>query len=116
MNINEIVDKQSALKRLDGDEELYKRVCDVFMKHAPLQLEKLKEAVNLNQIEVADRQAHSLKSEAANIGAEAMRRQALEIEIAAKEKDMDRARNLLDKFENECERVLNVLPGLLERE
>ena len=63
-----VLDKSAALARMGGDEELYDEIFDLFVEDAPKQLALLATAISNGDRPVAQRQAHSLKSAAGNIG------------------------------------------------
>ncbi len=82
-----VLDLESALDRIDGDRELYDEVVEVFIDDTPRQLTVLEEALGNGDKETVRRQAHSLKSAAANIGGEALRSASSELEEIALEAD-----------------------------
>ena len=87
-----VLDKFAALQRFDGDEQLWDEIVVLFLDDAPKQLEILEQALESGNQELATRQAHSLKSAAANIGGEAMREAALCSEVAARDEGMEAAK------------------------
>mgnify|MGYP000070309385 CR=1 FL=1 len=107
-----VFDQKFLLDRLEGDEELFKEIVKTFLDDAPLQVEKLKQALmeeNLNQLE---KQAHSLKGAAMNIGGNALQATALEVEVAGKKGDLKRTRELIPKLEKEFARLQKALGSL----
>ena len=79
-----VLNKKSALERIGGDEELYDEVVEIFFDDTPGQLQVLKKALLEGDRILGERQAHSLKSAAANIGAEAMQAACLKAERSFK--------------------------------
>lgn len=67
-NPTPVIDRSAALGRMGGDEELYDEIFELFVEDAPKQLALLAAAMNDGDRAVAQRQAHSLKSAAGNIG------------------------------------------------
>jgi CheY-like chemotaxis protein len=110
-NIN-VVNKAEALERLDADEELLKEIWEIFINDAPRQMDRLKESLDDNDTALAELQAHSLKSTAANIGANLMKSEAFKVELAAKDNNLNDARAHYRKLEHELKKVLNVLTDL----
>jgi HPt (histidine-containing phosphotransfer) domain-containing protein len=109
---NAVLDITSALERIDGDRELYDEVVVVFLDDTPKQLRILEEAVKSDDRTLVRRQAHSLKSAAANIGGEALSGVAYALETSALEADdeaIDSAvRNIIlefDRLKQELERL-----------
>ena len=83
---SDVLDRASALHRMDGDEHLYEEIVSIFLADAPSQIDKLKIALAAEDRIVGERHAHSLKSAAANIGANTLRDAC-----AAAEKDFAKA-------------------------
>ncbi len=80
-----LLDKPSALARVDGDESLFNELCSLFCEDAPNHVLSIREAVRGSDRQQAERAAHSLKSAAGNIGAESVRSICLRIEAAARD-------------------------------
>jgi HPt (histidine-containing phosphotransfer) domain-containing protein len=85
-----------GLARVEGDEELYRELLELFRDDAPLQMHTLEQALQEGNLPVVERQAHTLKGAAANVGASAVRDAALGIECAARHQDLAAARTLYD--------------------
>ncbi len=77
---NYVFDRNGALARLDGDEELYKMVIETYVEDIPLQIDNLRKAAETGNAEEVRRLAHSIKGASANIGALAIRDLALDLE------------------------------------
>ena len=107
-----VFDQKFLLDRLDGDEQLFKEIVKTFLDDAPLQVEKLKQALmeeNLNQLE---KQAHSLKGAAMNIGGNALQAIAFEVELSGKKGDLKRTQELIPRLEKEFTRLQKALSRL----
>ena len=100
-----IFDKNSFLDRLMGDEELAKEVVRIFLDDVPLQIAALKESLDNEDPVSVQRQAHTLKGAAANMSVSVLREIAFQIETSAKNKDLDQARSLFKKLEQEFDVV-----------
>ncbi len=109
---SDVLNTSEAMERLDGDEELLKEIWDVFIDDAPKQMEILKKAIDTGDTVLTERQAHSLKSAAANIGANLMRSKAFETELAARDRNLNDVHILYEQLEYELKRVLQALTGL----
>jgi signal transduction histidine kinase/ligand-binding sensor domain-containing protein/DNA-binding response OmpR family regulator len=92
-------DRQAALDRLDGDEELLRTVLGVFFADTPKQLQVLKQAVGNEDMEVVVRQSHSLKGACLSIGAQFLGDVAFEIECAGKDGRLAEMDSLILDFE-----------------
>lgn len=80
-----------ALDRLNewGGDVLVARMIDLFLELGPERLEAIQAAVSSGDLEQIERVAHSLKSSAANLGAERLRARAAELESAAISRKVD---------------------------
>ena len=97
----EVFDKKGALERMGGDEELFKEVSGMFLDDGPNQIERMQQHLRAEDLTALERQAHSLKGAAMYIGGVALQEVALEIEVAARNHEQDRAATLLGRFEKE---------------
>jgi PAS domain S-box-containing protein len=79
-----VYDRTGFLERLMGDEETAKVVLDIFLEDIPKQLDAVKAAMDACDPAALALAAHSIKGAAANIGGEALREAAAEIEQACK--------------------------------
>ena len=75
-----VIEKEEALERLGGDEELYLEIANVFLIDTPRQLQILRDSLQRDDRNEFTRIAHSLKSASGTIGAEAMRHVAAKLE------------------------------------
>ncbi|MDH4264091.1 MAG: response regulator [Deltaproteobacteria bacterium] len=107
-----VFDQRILLDRLDGDEELFKEIVRTFLDDAPLQVEKLKQALREENLSQIEKKAHSLKGAAMNIGGNALQATALEVEVAGKKGDLKSTRELIPKFEKEFARLQKALGSL----
>ncbi len=100
-------DLEAALSQLDGDEELLSEMIGLFLEDAPRRLDHLRRAwENGDQDGVAEA-AHALKGMAGHFGAEALRRQAAELERAARSGQASAAE--LDRLTELTRTVVNYL-------
>jgi HPt (histidine-containing phosphotransfer) domain-containing protein len=60
----------------------------LFLENAPTRMEQIRRGVTTRAVEEAEKGAHSLKSSAANVGAEAIRTLAAEMERSATDGDV----------------------------
>jgi PAS domain S-box-containing protein len=94
-----VFDKNALMDRLMGDVELFETVVSGFLDDMPKQIGVLTKHINQNNTEDAGRQGHQIKGASGNMGAEALRKIASEIEIAGKAGDSDRLILLLPQLE-----------------
>ena len=101
MTETQIIDPQ-ALDRLRewGGDKLAGQMVRLFLKNSGTRMEQIRTGVNGGDLEEAERGAHSLKSSAANIGAEVLRTLATRIESAALDGNSQDAEALLPELES----------------
>ncbi|MCP4677223.1 MAG: response regulator [Deltaproteobacteria bacterium] len=92
-------DKAGLLTRMMDDEDLVQIVVDTFLEDAPKQIAKLVEYLESGDAEGAARQAHTIKGASANVGGEALRKVAYNMEKAGKAEELDVIRADMPKLE-----------------
>jgi PAS domain S-box-containing protein len=104
-----VLNKEAALDRFDGDEELYRQVCAEFPAICRSRLLALRQAQKKADFETLAMLAHSCKSECGLVGADSALEIAAKIYTAAKAGDRDQVDRLYHSIEAEIKRVLNAL-------
>jgi len=96
----QVIDVQ-ALDRLKewGGDKLAAQMVRLFLKNSGVRMDQIRKGVAEEDHDEAERGAHSLKSSAANVGAESLRHLATSIESAALDQDYERLRTTLPKIE-----------------
>lgn len=105
----EIFNRLALIQRLDGDEEFCDELIEVFLDDCQVQLEKLKKALEEEDAQSLQRQAHTMKGAAANVEAKVIRSIAYQIELAGKEKNIESANSLIAKLESALEDLREIL-------
>jgi signal transduction histidine kinase/HPt (histidine-containing phosphotransfer) domain-containing protein/AmiR/NasT family two-component response regulator len=101
-----IINREAALKRLDGDTELFQRFCQMFLEEIPEIIAKLETALQQDDFQELYKRAHYLKGSAAIIGAEKAATSAAQLEKSAYEKNNAReAQHLLQQVKKELTRL-----------
>jgi HPt (histidine-containing phosphotransfer) domain-containing protein len=108
----EIFDRRELLDRLGGDKEIFREIVAIFLEDAPLQVQKLKQALQEGDPAWVERRAHSLKGAAMNMAGKALQTVASEMEVAGKEGNLQRAGALIEKLDQEFERLKKSLVSL----
>lgn len=85
-----VINRNMVLERLGGDEDLYNEICELFLRDGPTMIERLRIELANDCLEVATRYAHSIKSMAANVGADELAEIARVAEAAGRANDMDK--------------------------
>ncbi|HSM61891.1 MAG TPA: Hpt domain-containing protein [Longimicrobiales bacterium] len=111
----EILDP-TALDRLRewGGDKLLGQMIRLFLDNSPTRMDQIRAAVNGGEIRDAERAAHSLKSTAANLGAEELRALAAELEAVAATRDPHATRACLAELERAHVRAVSALESIEE--
>jgi HPt (histidine-containing phosphotransfer) domain-containing protein len=101
MTDSQVIDPE-ALERLKewGGDKLAGQMVRLFLKNSGTRMDQIRTGVGEGDREEVERGAHSLKSSAANIGAENLRTLSTQIESAALEEDVARMSALLPEMES----------------
>lgn len=101
MTDTQVIDPQ-ALERLKewGGDKLAGQMVRLFLKNSGTRMDQIRTGVAEEDPAETERGAHSLKSSAANIGAELLRTLATRIESASLDQDVETMRVLLPEVED----------------
>ena len=108
----------TALKRLEewGGTKLSREIIRLFLDNGPERVDQIRGAINGEDLEVPERGAHSLKSSAANVGAQRLQSVAGELELAASDGDLQRVRDLIPNLEEAFAQAAGELAVIVEDE
>jgi len=106
--------KAEALGRIEGDEELLRKICQIFLENSPHLLLKLRQAVASGDPDGVRRTAHSLKGESSYLSASGTSQVARQLEEMGRNKDLSRARDTLAVLEREMASLHLDLKALCE--
>jgi PAS domain S-box-containing protein len=107
-------DQAGMMERLMGDEDLANIVMDGFLADIPLQIASLKAFLEAKDVSGTERQAHTIKGAAANVGGERLRAVAFEMEKAAKAGDLSQVLELLPELEIKFEQLRQAVTGQIK--
>ena len=93
------VDRRTAVRRLGGDEELFNELYAIFAAELPERSSRIVRALGENDFLSLGLQAHTLRSGADTVGAVGLSRVAAELEAAARDRDLDRARLVYSRMQ-----------------
>ena len=100
------IDLENVLSnRFDGDKGFLTEILREFLDYAPKQLKVLQEAAEEGRAEVVEREAHSLKGAAGNLGAKRLADLSLNLELAGRAKDLAGAAEMINDLQAEFERL-----------
>lgn len=94
-----LINREAALQRLDGNQELLKDLFGFFLEDAPRLLEAANTSIQNGNAAEAERAAHSLKGLAANFDAESCVTAAKRLEDIARTKRLDQASQALERLQ-----------------
>jgi two-component system sensor histidine kinase/response regulator len=98
-------DRVGLLRRLMGDHHLATKVTEGFLDDIPLQIQVLRESLEMGDVSGCGRQAHSIKGASASVGAERLRKVAGEMEKAVSAGDLGAVRYHMAVLEAEFFRL-----------
>ena len=104
-----VLNRESAMQRLGNDIEIYKRILNVFSSKISGNLSAMDASINKRNAQSTFQLAHALKSQAANIGAEALSESAHVLEMKARDNDMVDSERLFEQIKNQVEILLQQL-------
>lgn len=113
MSETQVIDLQ-ALERLKewGGDKLAAQMVRLFLKNSGMRMDQIRTGLEQEDADEAERGAHSLKSSAANIGAEALRILATRVETASLDQNMEAMRALLPDLERAYAAVMSELEAI----
>jgi HPt (histidine-containing phosphotransfer) domain-containing protein len=100
-----VFDRAGVVARLMDDEDLARTVAEGFLEDIPRQIEVLRRCLDASDADGATRQAHTIKGASANVGGEALRAVALEMEKAAQAGDLAAAMTHMPDLESRFARL-----------
>jgi len=110
-----VIDPQ-ALERLKewGGDKLATQMVHLFLKNSGTRMDQIRGGIAAGDPEETERGAHSLKSSAANIGAETLRTLATNVESAALDQNLEAMRELLPRIEDAYALAIRELESIAE--
>jgi PAS domain S-box-containing protein len=106
------IDRASGLRRVAGNEALYRKLLHDFHRDYATTVESTRAALAESRVEDAERLVHTLKGVAGNIGATALHEAARELDDALRRGEPDEVETLLPRVESELRVVMDGLEPL----
>ncbi len=100
-----VFDRQMALERINGEEQLLDEVIQLFLNDAPSRLAEVRASLELGDPKRLQIAAHSLKGAAGYVGADRTAAQALKLEELGQKGDLTPAINEFRQLEQEIEQL-----------
>ena len=102
-------DRAGMLARLMDDEDLVTTILEMFLTDIPQQIQALAGFLDAGDAPGVERQAHTIKGAAANVGGQRLQRAASNIETAGKAGDLSAARTRLPEMEAQFTELKNTM-------
>jgi PAS domain S-box-containing protein len=100
-----VFDKAALMHRLMDDDELANLIISGFLEDMPVQINRLKAGLEDGDVTLVERQAHSIKGAASNMGGDALRDIAAELEKSAKTSDLSGVQALMGELDLQFARL-----------
>ena len=97
--------KERALQRVEGDQELLGDLCRIFLEESPKLLDNLRAAIAAGDHDSVQKVAHSLKGESSYLEAAKVSETARQMELMGREKNLSGAGAALQVLEGELTRL-----------
>ena len=116
MPIDPSIIDPAALQRLEdwGGTKLSHEIVRLFLDNGPSRVDQIRGAMDKDDLEVPERGAHSLKSSAANVGAQILQQVAGDLEMAASGGDIQLVRELIPNLEQAFAQAVRELEVMVE--
>ncbi|MGD9231336.1 MAG: Hpt domain-containing protein [Desulfobacterales bacterium] len=88
-----------------GDEALANEILGEFLEDFPRKFTALKKALDNDDAPSVQLQAHTIKGQSANVGGEALRKTAFEIEKASETRDLETVKARITELEAQFDRL-----------
>ena len=95
--------------QIEGQPDILDRIINAYLSSSDLLVAGLQEALSVNDLEVLQNSAHSLKSSSANVGAVKLSEISKELEMGCRNKTLTNAAGLISAIEAEFIRVKDAL-------
>jgi signal transduction histidine kinase/CheY-like chemotaxis protein/HPt (histidine-containing phosphotransfer) domain-containing protein len=109
-----VFDKAGMIARLMDDEELTRVIAEGFLEDIPRQMEALRGCLVAGDAAATERQAHTIKGAAANVGGELLRQVAAEMEKAGQAGKLDLVTACMADLEEQFARLKRAMTEELE--
>jgi PAS domain S-box-containing protein len=106
-----IWNREALLERLMGDQELTQTILAGFLDDMPRQIDALRTYLDAGDPAAVEKQAHTIKGAAANVGGELLRLRAFELEKAAGAGDLQNLKTLQRELDLAFEALKQAMKG-----
>jgi CheY-like chemotaxis protein len=106
------IDVESSLIRVGGNMKLYKKLLIKFRDDYSNSFDEIQRAIENNNLNDAERYAHTVKGVAGNIGVNKLQKIAGDLETGIRKRETDRYDSMLKKYSKELSKALTTLKDL----
>ncbi|WP_189379515.1 ATP-binding protein [Thalassotalea profundi] len=107
--VYESLNFEKALERLSHNEELYKKLLEMFLDETPIKISSLQEALNSKDFSEIKLVSHALQGTTANISALQLYAYSIALEGTAKQKDIQGCVHLVQTIGREFQKVTKII-------
>ena len=100
-------DTELCMRLLDGDEELFAELVDLYRDNTEKVMKTLFEAADEGDLEGVANAAHAIKGSSANLGIERVREVSYRLETAGREGNVEPISELVDGLRTEFQRFIS---------
>lgn len=112
---SEMIDEADGLKRIGNNQQLYHMVLSLFVEENVGVDQQLQHQLEAKDVDAAIQTVHKIKSSAGNIGAEPLRRAAVNLQQSLTDGDWDRANSLHNEFQKVFKKTKVAIDARIER-
>ena len=112
--MNNAIEKDSLLERVDDDLELLGELVEIYEEDAAEHLGTIKEAIAAGDGDLLAKAAHSLKGSSYNMSANPLAEMAQKLEFAGKEGKFDGCEQTLEAMNVEFVKVMETLKTIID--
>ena len=105
METEMIFDKEVLSDILDYDNDSYMQIINLFLEETPNRIRRLEQALFEKDTNLVLHEAHSINGSAGNIGALALQKAALQLELSAGKKKLNGSKNQIQQIHIEYEQL-----------
>ncbi|MCP4271985.1 MAG: response regulator [Gammaproteobacteria bacterium] len=106
------IDVETGLIRVGGNRKLYKNLLIKFRDDYSNSFQKIKRAIEDNNLKDAEMYAHTVRGVAGNIGINKLQKIADDLEAGIRKRETDKFDSMLKKYSRELSKVLTTLKAL----
>ncbi|MGB8952399.1 MAG: Hpt domain-containing protein [Candidatus Aminicenantales bacterium] len=103
------IDSSDALERIGGDPSFLEELLNLYFEEFTTKSDELCKAIETKDFKAIQELGHSLKGSSANLSLLALQKTSYEMEMAGREKDIEKAKSTFVLLKDDCERLKEFL-------